>query len=201
VVRRRQKVVCGVTATLLCAVMAGCDSGAVAPTSPPAMPTRHDESGLRPGGEPSATAGDNATQQAVLAAYQGYWDAILAANDPPDPSHPALRRYATGAAYESVIKATHTNRLARRAVRLPPNSISTHRAQVVSIQGDTATVRDCAIDDGLVVDMDTGGVVNDVVATQLRTATLLRESGVWKVANTVLEQRWEGVAGCAHEPR
>jgi hypothetical protein len=201
VVRRRRKVVCGVTVTLLCVVMAGCDSGAVAPTGQPASPTRHDESGLRPGGEPSAPAGDNATQRAVLAAYQGYWDAILAANDPPDPSHPALRRYATGAAYESVVAAARTNRLARRAVRLPPNSISTHRAQVVSLQGESATVRDCAIDDGLVVDMDTGKVVNNVVATHLRTASLLRKAGVWKVANTVLEQRWEGVAGCAREPR
>lgn len=167
----------------------GCASGApqadgptdLAPLDPTPTSTADDESG------------------AVLAAYQGFWDAILAANDPPDEQHPALRETATGEAFASVFEGAQTNRLARRALRLPPDSVTEHRAEVVAIEGDAATVRDCAIDDGLVVDMDTGDVVNDEVETVLGTAELIREHGQWKVASTHVEQSWEGVAGCAVE--
>lgn len=138
-------------------------------------------------------------EQAVLEAYRGYFDAILAANDPPDQFHPALRQHATGEAFQSVFEAAQGNRLAGRALRLPESSRTEHRAEVVSIEGEQATVRDCAIDDVLVVNIGTGEVVNDEVATQLRTATLVREEGSWKVSFTKLEQRWEGIAGCALE--
>ncbi len=134
-----------------------------------------------------------------MTAYLGYWDAIREANDPPDEFHPALERYATGAAYESVFEAAQTNRLAGRALRLPEGSVSEHRAEVVSVDGDTATVRDCSVNDGLVVNVETGEIVNDAVVTRLITGTLHRVDGMWKVATTRVKQMWEGVAGCADE--
>lgn len=147
----------------------------------------------------TTTAPADAAEQAVLEAYQGYFDAILAANDPPDQFHPALRQFATGEAFQSVFEAAQGNRLAGRALRLPESSMTEHRAEVISIEGEQAMVRDCAVDDGLVVDIKTGEVFNDEVATQLRTATLVQEEGSWKVSFTKLEQRWEGIAGCALE--
>jgi len=147
----------------------------------------------------TTTAPADKAEQAVLKAYQGYFDAILAANDPPDQFHPALRQYATGEAFQSVFEAAQGNRLAGRALRLPENSRTKHRAEVISIEGEQAAVRDCAIDDVLVVNIETGEVLNDEVATQLRTATLVREESSWKVSFTKLEERWEGIAGCALE--
>ena len=147
----------------------------------------------------TTTAPADKAEQAVLKAYQGYFDAILAANDPPDQFHPALRQYATGEAFQSVFEAAQGNRLAGRALRLPENSRTEHRAEVISIEGEQAAVRDCAIDDVLVVNIETGEVLNDEVATQLRTATLVREESSWKVSFTKLEERWEGIAGCALE--
>lgn len=135
--------------------------------------------------------------QAVLEAYQGYFDAILAANDPPDQFHPALRQFATGEAFQSVFEAAQGNRLAERALRLPENPRTEHRAEVISIEGEQATVRDCAVDDGLVVSIETGEVLNDEVTTRLVTGTLVMDEGQWKVSNTSVEQSWEGVAGCA----
>jgi hypothetical protein len=70
-----------------------------------------------------------------------------------------------------VFEAAQANRVSGEALRLPPNSISEHRAEVISIEGDQATVRDCAIDDGLVVKLDTGEVLDDDVLTTLATAT------------------------------
>ena len=141
----------------------------------------------------------NADEQAVLDAYQGYWRAVVAANDPPDERNPLLRQFATGEAFESVFKAAQANRLEGRVLRAPPNSRTEHRAVVVSMTSSEATVRDCAIDDIQVIRLATGEVVNDKVATQLRTANLRREDGAWKVSFTKLEQRWEGIAGCAVE--
>ncbi len=143
-----------------------------------------------------STSADEA-EQAVFDAYRGYFDAILAANDPPDQSHPALRQFATGEAFQSVFEAAQGNRLAGRALRLPENSRTEHRAEVISIEGDQATVRDCAVDDGLVVSIETGEVLNDEVTTRLVTGTLVMDQGQWKVSNTSVEQSWEGVAGCA----
>lgn len=166
-------------------------------SSPSPKPTR-EPSEPEPTEAPSE---DEATEgtAAVLDAYQGYWDAVDAANDPPDQFHPALKRYATGEAYESVFNAAQTNRLAGRALRLPEGSVSEHRAEVVSIDGDTAMVRDCAIDDGLVVEIESGEVLDDDVVTRLVTGTLERVDGQWKVSHTRIDQRWDGVAGCAVE--
>lgn len=136
-------------------------------------------------------------EQAVLDAYQGYWRAILAANNPPDERNPMLQQFATGEALDSVFKAAQANRLEGKALRPPENSKAEHRAEIVSMSESEATVRDCAIDDILVVKIDSGEVLNDKVATQLRTATLRHEGGAWKVAYTKLEERWDGVAGCA----
>jgi hypothetical protein len=186
----------------------GCDGSSDQPTASPSEPVSAagsttdsvDESSPTPPA-PTASPSERATDpvaEAVLDAYQGYWDAILAANDPPDENHPGLKRYATGAAYESVFNAAQTNRLAGRALRLPTNSVSGHRVEVVSIDGDTARVRDCTVNDGLVVDVDTGDVVNDEVVTRLATGRLRRVDGLRKVATTTVEQTWEGVAGCAN---
>jgi len=168
-------------------------SSATSPTPDPPTETASDAGSSE---EPSVDR-PSPEEVAILEAYQGYWDATREANNPPNENHPALRRYATGEAYESVFNAAQTNRLAGRAVRLPENSISEHHAEVVSVDGDTATVRDCSINDGLVVDVETGEVVNDEVVTRLGTGTLVREDGRWKVATTAVEQTWEGVAGCA----
>jgi len=138
-------------------------------------------------------------KQAVLAAYQGYFRAILAANDPPNQFDPGLRRYATGAAFKSVFRAAQANRLAGHALRLPARSKTAHRATVLSIESEDATVRDCNVDDGLVVNLADGQVLNDDVTTRLVTASLKRTEGAWKVARTTVDQSWQGVAGCAGE--
>jgi hypothetical protein len=191
--KRVTRIAPGLPAVLILALLsAGCGRGSAG--APPPAATAEAQATVRE--SPQASSAD---EQAVLAAYQGYWQALLAANNPPDEFHPALRQYATGAALESVVNAARANRAARQAVRLPPDSVYAHRAEVVSIQGDTATVRDCAIDDGVVVNLDNGAVVNDEVMTRLATADLVREQGTWKVSYTKVEQTWKGVAGCAEQ--
>ncbi|MEZ5209294.1 MAG: hypothetical protein R2690_20500 [Acidimicrobiales bacterium] len=69
---------------------------------------------------PGATAGTGTSapgttamadeEAAVLDAVDGYWRTWLAANDPPDPDHPDLEKYATGAALERMRQSIAENK-------------------------------------------------------------------------------------------
>lgn len=156
---------------------------------------------------PTTTAGSSPTasttasepgQQPIVDAYIGYWDARFAANTgTPDPADPALRRYATGAQLEAVVAETQENLDAGRAFQARPNPANYRRVTVVSVNGDSAVVQECFVDDGLVIDRATGGVLNDTIATHSVRGGLRKVDGEWRVASTSLLQRWEGVSGCA----
>lgn len=145
-----------------------------------------------------STTVSEAGHQAVIDAYIGYWDARFAANSgTPNPADPALRRYATGAQLEAVVAETQENLDAGRAFQARPNPANYRRVTVVSVNGDSAVVQECFVDDGLVIDRATGGVINDTIATHSVRGELRKVDGEWRVASTSLLQRWEGVSGCA----
>ena len=156
---------------------------------------------------PTTTAGSSPTasttasepgHQPIVDAYIGYWDARFAANTgTPNPADPALRRYATGAQLEAVVAETQENLDAGRAFQARPNPANYRRVTVVSVNGDSAVVQECFVDDGLVIDRATGGVLNDTIATHSVRGELRKVDGEWRVASTSLLQRWEGVSGCA----
>jgi len=134
----------------------------------------------------------------VLAAYQSYWDTYFRANqDPPQATYEDLEMVTAGAALEAVRSSTFAYREAGRVFRRPPGSLIEHRAEVVEVTGDTARVRDCYIDDAWIETLATGERANEGAGTQLSTSDMVREGGMWKVSTLVVEESWEGVAGCA----
>ncbi|MDQ3573311.1 MAG: hypothetical protein M3404_00020 [Actinomycetota bacterium] len=137
-------------------------------------------------------------KQAVVDAVLGSLRVALDVNNPPDPARAGeVRAYTTGPAYDSVVKAINENRRKGVTLRPRPNSVAREKVDVVSIHGDQAIARSCGVDDGLVVEMATGRVLDDDVVTDLTTIFLVREDGRWKVENNRVEQKWAGVAGCA----
>lgn len=151
------------------------------------------------GSPPTAsTAVSEPGHQAIIDAYIGYWDARFAANSgTPNPADPALRRSATGAQLEAVVAETQENLDAGRAFQARPNPADYRRVTVVSVNGESAVVQECFVDDGLVIDRATGDVLNDTIATHSVRGELRKVDGEWRVASTSLLQRWEGVNGCA----
>lgn len=138
------------------------------------------------------------THQAIIEAYEGYWDARIAANTgTPNPQDPALAQFATGNQLEAVIKETQENLDQGRAFLAAPNPATFRQVTVVSVDGDRAEVQECFVDDGQLIERATGAVINDTVATQSVLGTLRLVDGTWKVSGSDLIQRWEGVAGCA----
>ncbi|WP_334144742.1 hypothetical protein [Rhabdothermincola sp.] len=176
-------------------LFAGCGGGSEGEGSAP---------GVTPAPPPSSTVEQTSPttqprsdEEAILAAYQGYWDTWLAANDPPNPDHPGLARYYTGEALERARDSIQQNRIAGVLLRLPPGSVYRHEAVVTEIGEGRAAIRDCAVDDGLVLSVQDGAVLNNAVVTTHAEATLLHVDGLWKVDDVVVDARWEGVAGCA----
>lgn len=146
---------------------------------------------------PSSTVADPEHQE-IINRYIGFWEARFAANSgTPNPSHPGLADYATGAELTTVIAETQRNLDEGLALQRRPDPKNIRWVRVVSIDGDRAVVQECFVDDGLVVRRDTGEIVDDTIATHSVKGELVRVDGVWRVERAQLLQRWEGVAGCA----
>lgn len=140
-------------------------------------------------------------EEEVLAAYQGYWSAVNEAFSPPeaDPEVPELQQHATGEVLSGILESVRSAAAQSSVFRIPEDAEYSHRAEVVVLDGATATVRDCNVDDSIEEHATTSQVIDDAVSTRLYIAMLLRESGTWKVATLERESTWEGVAGCALE--
>ena len=76
----------------------------------------------------------------------------------------------------------------------------TNRVKVVEVVGDSATVQDCATNDGIIYRVASGQVLDEGVVTRSVEATMLAVDGVWRLADTRVLQEWKGVAGCAQSP-
>lgn len=169
---------------------------AAAPATSPDAASDPPSSPSAPSAPPPVT--EESEEAAVLAAYQSYWDTYFRANqDPPQATYEDLERVAAGAALETVRSSTFSYRETGRVFRRPEPSVVEHRAEVIEVAGDTATVRDCYIDDAWIETVATGERANEGVGTQLSIAQMVRGGGAWKVSTLTVEESWEGVAGCA----
>jgi hypothetical protein len=135
-------------------------------------------------------------EQAVLAAYERFWTTYLAATDPPDPNAPSLNEIATGLQLETTRQSLEKKQADNTATRKPPGSKYRHDAVVISFDQNSAVIRDCQIDDLLVVDLSTGTVINSDIDTILLTGYLARVDGVWKVSDIQEVKRTSGEHSC-----
>jgi hypothetical protein len=178
--------------------LAGCGGGGGAADSATAATSTATSISDAPTSESTTTTTAAPTEEeAILAAYQGYWDTWLAANDPPNPDHPDLAKYATGAALENERASIADHLAAGRLVRLPIASISEHRPLIQLMNKVEALMVDCSIDDGLLLRQSDGAVLDSSVATWRYAASLVNLGGEWKVDTIRVEEQLDGIAGCA----
>lgn len=185
-------------------------SASVAPTTPPPTTSTAVESTT------SATAMSSTTtvvpqsstsppvygsaEEQVTARFVEYWDArhqVLAADTEPDPNDSRLAAHAVGEQLEVVRAEVQRYRDEGRRLTRAESPVNYQVVTVVSVDGDTAEVQECFVDDGVIVDRATGAVLNDRVVTLNSQAVLRRVDGLWKLAEYRVIQSWEGVAGCA----
>lgn len=136
-------------------------------------------------------------EAAILTAVDGYWKTIRDSSNPADPSHPGFDRYFTGEALEHS-KSVTSDRLSQgHAVRLPHDSAYRHSPQIVVLETDRAEVRDCAVDDSVLFDVETGQILNDDVVTFDWSLVLRRVNSSWRVSSASVIAQWEGATSCA----
>ena len=140
------------------------------------------------------TRKEEAAAEAFVAYYQAFF---AAAAEPVNPQLPDLQRLMTGDQRRIVTRNLEDMRARGHATRLPANSRRGQTPKVVELQPDgSVEVTSCEVDDSIVYEVDTGAVVNDDAVTNVIAATLIEESGQWKVAFSERTKTWPGIVEC-----
>jgi hypothetical protein len=164
-----------------------------ATTSSLATPTTTATSTLGEEGAAPAPPPPESDEEAVVAAVVGYWDAVTRADY--SEASALLERNAAGAAHARSSEVLSSRRALGQSVRFPVGSVSRHDLEVITIEGDQARVRDCAVDDTQLIDVASGGVLNDRVSTYLWHLVLRKTDG-WRVESAEVVRQWEGSVEC-----
>jgi len=149
--------------------------------------------------EAEAEAAEASVEVELATAVRAYFDAREAASSgpAPNPDDPRLPEVAASPELERLIQSVQDKADAGEAIRPGEQDLAEIRVGFVEAAGDFASVAACSVDDGVIFDVATGGVVNDDVVTHNYRIDLALLSGVWKVTEIVRVQQWEGVGGCA----
>jgi len=149
---------------------------------------------------PQPTTEAPAAIEEVLAnRVRGYFDARAVANAAPlpNPDDPGLAEYASGEELAAVVANTARRRDAGQAIRSGDAGLAHIGVGFVSAEASSASVAACAVDDGVIYDLESGDLVNAGVVTHNYQIDLELIDDVWKVSRIARIQQWEGVAGCA----
>ena len=167
-------------------VIASCDPGQ-ASTSPErtraATPT------------PSPTTVPAKVQRAIIHDYEVGWNAVFTSSDPPKPDDARLAQHLSGE-FLGQLTETLNNDGAAGTVRRGTQALD---PTVQSLNGKSATVRDCYSNNWLVyaaagnsLGVPEGMRLEDPAGPRLRMVTLVQDAGVWKIDQVnppVVQQR------------
>jgi hypothetical protein len=131
----------------------------------------------------------------VEEAYLAYWAMGERLLETPNPDDPEIAQRAIDPARGQMIDSLTTLRARDQAVRHGPRH--RHDVRSIEVEGESATVRDCAIDDASIVDARSGATIDERLVTALYEATLVSQGSSWWVRQIEQPDGWEGVAGCA----
>ncbi|MBI2705926.1 MAG: hypothetical protein HYX32_11655 [Actinobacteria bacterium] len=142
-----------------------------------------------------ATTKPMTEEEKVVAAYRSFWVTWDRANDPPDPEFADLERFVTGAALEKARASITKNKADGVRFREPQGQGGRHEPSRVVVDGPSASLLDCSIDDGQVIAAD-GQVRDSTVQTNLFEVTLQQADDQWRVANVKQLKQWPGETTC-----
>jgi hypothetical protein len=132
----------------------------------------------------------------VKAAYLAYWamaDRLLIA---PDPEDPELLQRTTDPLLPFIKDELTQRKLQGTVLRTPPDRTSSHRIDLLTVNGSAASVIDCYVDARIMYSA-TGQVLDEAVVSKTAEATLASTGGAWKVSDLVFTTRTDGAARCA----
>jgi hypothetical protein len=132
----------------------------------------------------------------VKTAYLAFWDMFVRLAQAPDPSDPEIAQRSSGETLRKVVDGLTALRDSNQRSEFGPH----YQHQVLSVDvegGDTAVLRDCAVDDSRRVDASSGDIVEEAVVTELSEVTLIRGTTGWLVDHSTRLNAWEGAVVCS----
>jgi hypothetical protein len=126
-----------------------------------------------------------------------YWDEWVQLGQHPDMNRTSYFSLLTGGALAFKTETLSKEFAAGQAWRLPDRSRFAHSIVRIAVNGTTATVYECVVDDAVVYDVADGAVRNDKTATVLIRNTLTKAAGVWQISESVVVDQKEGEQPCA----
>jgi hypothetical protein len=143
---------------------------------------------------PDSTTTTISVEEEVEAAYLAFWDMFVRVAQAPNPDDQEIGQRASGETQGNLVDGFTTQQSLNRTSEFGPEY--RHEVLHVDVQGDTAVVEDCAVDDSRIVDAATGETVEEDVVTELLSATLIRQGDAWLVNNSTRLDSWVGAVGC-----
>ena len=157
---------------------------ATPPTSPPTAP-------------PTTAVGLLSEDDQVFAAIRRYFEVLVEANDPPDPTSTLWDDVATPDRADALRAKAQENLAARRGVRWPVDRRPLVRAPATVVRRDSIAVVDACVRDNLVAyDLDTGAVIDDSVAYSWVQLTVTDHFGGLLVSQYNKVQEFESEGPC-----
>jgi hypothetical protein len=130
----------------------------------------------------------------VRAAYDAYWAMSERLAGAPDPQDPEIAQRTTGSARDALITRLTDLLTTGHAVRFGDGNV--HDIGDITIDDETARLRDCHVDDARQTDVSTGETTLEAIATVLLEVTLANEGGSWKVKQLAEIDAWQGAVAC-----
>lgn len=178
----------GLAVTLLLAACSG-DDEAGGDTSTTTEPPASETTAV------PTTLGQLAQAEAdVRAAYEAYWAMSERLAAAPDPEDPEIAELTTGTAREAL--TTLQTQFVTEGHVVEFQQEHAHDVLSIEIDGATAHLSDCYVDDAIRKDAVTGETLLDATATLHLDVTLVDDQGGWKVSRVQRLDAWEGIVAC-----
>ena len=135
---------------------------------------------------------------AIEQAFYDQWDAFVEILEDPDPSNPLIDQFFTGTARDAILDTISSDIERGLVTRRPenPDHFSPGIESIEFVDERTALVVECTIDGLIVLDRETGMVINDNVVSARLENTFVLEDGQWKLLTNKGLGKEEGAEGC-----
>jgi hypothetical protein len=126
-----------------------------------------------------------------------YWQEFVLVGQQPDLNRRSFFSLVTGDVLASETTTVANLIAPGQARRLPADPKFAHRITRITLQGATASLDECVVDDLVVFVVKDGTVVDDDIRTYRYRTTMTKASGRWQISRRETVEKEAGVQPCA----
>ena len=144
-----------------------------------------------------ATTTTTSPEDAVRAAWNGYWAMATRLLQAPNPDDPELGTRAIDPLLTSLRDDLSTRAAQGRHIVIPAGAKYDHRLDGSTVSGSNATIVGCKFDDSVLLGPN-GETIDDTVTTADIRAKLVLSDGSWKFSDVRFENQRPGIVACGN---